>query len=81
MIIDSIKNAKKYYCVHPSFEKAFEALAAIDSDYFDLIKKPYLAEGEIKQEMDEEEKQRQRDLLMAQLETMQRNFEMSHGKG
>ena len=30
MIIDSIKNAKKYYCVHPSFEKAFEALAAID---------------------------------------------------
>ena len=30
MIIDSIKNARKYYCVHPSFEKAFEALAAID---------------------------------------------------
>ena len=30
MIIDSIKNAKKYYSVHPSFEKAFHALAAID---------------------------------------------------
>lgn len=32
MIIDSIKNAKKYYCVHPSFGKAFEALAAIDEN-------------------------------------------------
>ena len=30
MIIDSIKNAGKYYSVHPSFEKAFAALAAID---------------------------------------------------
>ena len=30
MIIDSIKNAHKYYSVHPSFEKAFEALAKID---------------------------------------------------
>ncbi|MBQ6897833.1 MAG: YhcH/YjgK/YiaL family protein, partial [Clostridia bacterium] len=30
MIIDSLKNAKKYFSVHPSFEKAFEALAAID---------------------------------------------------
>ena len=31
MIIDSIKNAKKYCSVHPSFEKAFAALAAIDA--------------------------------------------------
>lgn len=30
MIIDSIKNAAKYYSVHPSFETAFKALAAID---------------------------------------------------
>ena len=30
MIIDSIKNAHKYYSVHPSFGKAFEALAGID---------------------------------------------------
>lgn len=29
MIIDSIKNAHKYYSVHPAFEKAFEALAGI----------------------------------------------------
>lgn len=32
MIIDSIKNAKLYYDVHPSFRKAFEALAAIDEN-------------------------------------------------
>lgn len=32
MIIDSIKNAKKYYTVHPSFEKAFEALSKIDEN-------------------------------------------------
>lgn len=32
MIIDSIKNASKYYCVHPSFKTAFEALAEIDND-------------------------------------------------
>lgn len=30
MIIDSIKNAQKYYSVHPSFGKAFEALEAIN---------------------------------------------------
>ena len=30
MIIDSIRNAKKYYAVHPSFEKAFRALSEID---------------------------------------------------
>lgn len=30
MIIDSIKNAKKYYSVHPSFKAAFEALEKID---------------------------------------------------
>ena len=30
MIIDSIKNASKYYCVHPSFKAAFEALEKID---------------------------------------------------
>lgn len=32
MIIDSIKNAHKYYSVHPSFRKAFEALSAIDEN-------------------------------------------------
>ncbi len=32
MIIDSIANASKYYCVHPSFKAAFEALAAIGSN-------------------------------------------------
>lgn len=32
MIIDSIKNASKYYSVHPSFKAAFEALAAINED-------------------------------------------------
>ncbi len=32
MIIDSIKNAHKYYSVHPSFKKAFEALAEIDDN-------------------------------------------------
>lgn len=32
MIIDSIKNAKKYYDVHPSFKAAFEALEKISSD-------------------------------------------------
>ncbi len=30
MIIDSIKNASKYYCVHPSFKAAFEALEKLD---------------------------------------------------
>lgn len=30
MIIDSIKNASKYYCVHPSFEATFKALEEID---------------------------------------------------
>lgn len=30
MIIDSIKNAGKYYSVHPSFKAAFEALMKID---------------------------------------------------
>ena len=30
MIIDSIKNAAKYYSVHPSFEAAFKALAEIN---------------------------------------------------
>lgn len=29
MIIDSIKNAKLYYDVHPAFREAFEALASI----------------------------------------------------
>ena len=32
MIIDSIKNADKYYNVHPSFAAAFEALKAIDEN-------------------------------------------------
>ncbi len=32
MIIDSIKNADKYYCVHPSFKAAFEALKGINED-------------------------------------------------
>ncbi len=32
MIIDSIKNASKYYDVHPSFKEAFEAMAKIVSD-------------------------------------------------
>ena len=32
MIIDSIKNASKYYCVHPSFKAAFEALMKIDEN-------------------------------------------------
>ena len=32
MIIDSIKNAKKYYSVHPSFKAAFEALEKIDEN-------------------------------------------------
>lgn len=32
MIIDSIKNASKYYSVHPEFKKAFEALAAITDE-------------------------------------------------
>ncbi len=32
MIIDSIKNADKYYSVHPSFAAAFEALKAIDEN-------------------------------------------------
>ncbi len=30
MIIDSIKNAHKYYDLHPSFKEAFEALSKID---------------------------------------------------
>lgn len=32
MIIDSIKNANKYYNVHPSFKLAFEALMKIDEN-------------------------------------------------
>lgn len=32
MIIDSIKNAHKYYDLHPSFRTAFEALAKIDDN-------------------------------------------------
>ncbi len=32
MIIDSIKNAQKYYSVHPSFKAAFEALKAITEE-------------------------------------------------
>lgn len=32
MIIDSIKNADRYYSVHPSFEAAFKALAAIGEE-------------------------------------------------
>lgn len=32
MIIDSIKNASKYYDVHPSFREAFDALAKIVND-------------------------------------------------
>ena len=32
MIIDSIKNAQKYYDVHPSFKAAFEALKAITDE-------------------------------------------------
>lgn len=32
MIIDSIANCEKYYSVHPSLKKAFEALAAIDGN-------------------------------------------------
>ena len=30
MIIDSIKNASRYYSVHPSFKAAFEALEKLD---------------------------------------------------
>jgi biofilm protein TabA len=30
MIIDTLKNAEKYFCVHPLFEKAFEYLKSID---------------------------------------------------
>ena len=32
MIIDSIKNASKYFCVHPSFEAAFKALDGITDE-------------------------------------------------
>ncbi len=32
MIIDKISEAKKYFSVHPSFEKAFKALEAIDDN-------------------------------------------------
>ncbi len=32
MIIDSIKNAQKYYDLHPSFKDAFEALEKIDEN-------------------------------------------------
>ena len=30
MIIDTIKNAEKYYCVHPLFKKAFEYITSND---------------------------------------------------
>ncbi|MBC7828958.1 MAG: YhcH/YjgK/YiaL family protein [Chitinophagaceae bacterium] len=30
MIIDTIKNAEKYYCVHPLFAKAFEYIRSVD---------------------------------------------------
>ncbi len=30
MIIDSLENASRYYCVHPLFAKAFEYIAATD---------------------------------------------------
>lgn len=30
MIIDSLKNGPKYFCVHPLFEKAFEYLNSVD---------------------------------------------------
>ena len=78
---DWLRGRYMFDAINIALSNAFRSKNEAASDYFDLIKKPYLAEGEIKQEMDEEEKQRQRDLLMAQLETMQRNFEMSHGKG
>ncbi len=35
MIIDNIKNAHKYYSVHPLFKKAFEALSEITTDTSD----------------------------------------------
>ena len=30
MIIDTLANAKKYYCVHPLFEKAFAYISSVD---------------------------------------------------
>ena len=32
MIIDTLKNAEKYFCLNPLFEKAFEYLKTIDLD-------------------------------------------------
>lgn len=43
MIIDNIKNYKKYLCVHPAFKEAFECLASLDEK---SENKKYVVDGE-----------------------------------
>ncbi len=38
MIIDNLKNAEKYYCLHPLFEKAFEFIHSQDLDNIEVGK-------------------------------------------
>lgn len=58
---------------------AFRKKNAKVKTYFEEIKEPYLSHIDQK-EMTEEEKDKQRQLIMAQLRTMQTNFNIKHGK-
>lgn len=44
MIVDTLQNAHKYYSVHPSFQKAFEYIAATDLANIEMGK--YEVDGE-----------------------------------
>lgn len=48
--------------------------------YFEVLNKPLLSNISENKEMTEEEKQKQREALMAKLHVMQTNFNLKHGK-
>lgn len=48
--------------------------------YFEILDKPFFTNINNVDGMSEEEIQKKRELLMAQLRTKQSNFELTHGK-
>lgn len=70
-----------YVCsaVSVALSNAFKKKSQKSVSYFEELKKPFLTDLD-KKELSEEEIQRKRELLFAQLRTKQANFEISHGK-
>lgn len=70
-----------FNAVSIAMANAFRKKNVKAKSYFEEVEKPFLSGISSKNgEMSEEEIQRKRDLLMAQLRIKQSNFELKHGK-